>query len=74
MSLSIAGLSQLFALITQGWAVGIPIFALLKDAAEKIRLALQERGYEQDTSALQAAAAEDDVIIARARAEQESTE
>ncbi len=70
----IKAISDLMTLIFQGIQAGIPIFGMLKTGFEAIKQALQARGYDQDTEALDIAAAEDDVIIARARAEQEATE
>lgn len=66
-------LVDIVALVVKGANAGIPVFSMLWETGAKIKVALQARGIEQDTAALEAAALEDDKVIAAAQAEQKAT-
>lgn len=61
-------------LLAGGLQAGIPVFGILKTGFDEIKAALSARNLAQVTDALDTAAAEDLVIIARAQAEQKATE
>jgi hypothetical protein len=67
-------LLDFLGLVGKGVTAGIPVFSTLWEAGAKIKVALQERGVEQDTAALEAAALEDDKIIAKAQVEKTASE
>lgn len=65
---------DIITLIGSGIQAGIPVFGILATGFAEIKAALQAKNLAQVTEALDIAAAEDLVIIARAKAEQLATE
>lgn len=69
----ITAIIDVLTLIGNGLTAGIPVFGILKTGFDEIKAGLQAKNLVQVTTALDAAAAEDLEIIAKAQAEQKAT-
>jgi hypothetical protein len=69
----IKAVTDILNLILNGFQAGIPVFGILKTGFDEIKAGLAAKNLAQVTEALDAAAAEDLDIIARAQAEQKAT-